>query len=273
MPESYLTLEEVYNQIKTWNPEQSVPFSEKHVRYNLITFKSAKVQESENVDSVDNWNNLDFSGVKTVTSTAGQICNFLSKFLTSHASSTITNRRRLFKINLNVELKPTPTAWADTKLNPHTELIPIQTGLDQLVSVLVPEDKTQDQPIYSEIEQIGRWIICKCQNRQNIRDLIKVYVVKGNMYSSLTQLQKKYPLYSSEYDEKLFGASNALDYEFIKFCKISNQQFDKLFLHKTAESTKKGVEKVLLSFDSKSDVTIPTTPTLSIPPTIHPIRL
>lgn len=248
MPESYLTLEAFYDQIKTWKPDQSVSFSEKHVRYNRVTFTSRSQQESENVDSVDDWNNLDFCPVKSDKfSTVGNICNFISKFVTSHANSTVTIRKSLFTVQLKVEIKTNPMKWSDTKLNPYRNVSNIQGELEELVELLIPTVESDETSNYlairGEIGQIGKWVSKKCQDRSDVRDLIKIYVVDSYVFTSLNSLKRKFPLYSVSYDDKMFD--NDSKYEFIKLCKATCGKMNLLFGNITEEDTKKNVETFL----------------------------
>lgn len=257
---NYHTVETLYNALKQFGQDQKIGMSEEHVRWVKVTFSSTTCQKNVEVESNDEWNNLDF--VNGNTSTVSGVVGYLAGLLPEHTKSTVTISEQLFTLPEMTQISPITNSftWKKTGLNPYLRLELIQQELNQLVTLLFEfqqepstqttsptsqssSSSTATDDIKNIISVIGGWVQKKCKNDPELTSIIRIYRVGTRIYSSLGALKLHYPCYLEELDDTVFKVHKS--FPFIQTCKMNSPKMSELFGERTKETLLKQIEHVM----------------------------
>ena len=229
----YETVKSMYDFLKHQPQEAKIALS-KEFALSRIAFKGADIQSKYHADEFSQWNNINFPHDNQIiaTTTIGDLCHILSKFIETNGDSTVTINLNLFnKATMSFKFSTNSVPWYQTHLNPYRQDTKVEEELNKLVEI-----------VGSDKDIISRWIEKKTKTT--------VYQIGQKYYIGVTGLAKSYPAIKlseekaqTEILNQLFQAtSNPQIFE----SKLTEVQFQTLFGPKDSASLDKQLKALLI---------------------------
>lgn len=210
----YHTVATLYEELKTKPQDANIVLNPAKVRYYRVTPPSYMWNP---VIKTENWNILCFHSDTDVKGRVKEVCELLEPLVGDHGNDIVSKGAAFLQRvseNIEVPLKIFYPGLSNTHLNPTKLEDKAQTELDKLAELV-------------DVDIVVKWLSKKVAADRTI------YLVDKRYFIGLERLTAVYPLYSENYNPKIFKPEESLPNLLI--CRLTQTRMDQLFQLRTRE--------------------------------------